>query len=483
MEEEIDLREYLDVIVRRWKWIAGITLVAVVTAAVVSFLILPPIYEAKAGVVIVKSKSEVTFEPKYRTLTEEELGSVGIDANARRKALEALMRSSSVAAEVIDKLGSSLGPEQREVKSLLDMVETESNGDLIGITVKGEDPSKIAAIANAWGEAYEEYVNGLYGGRPESPGNIQAQVAGAEDSYRKDEEALAQFSGDNRIDELNREIQAKQKLITNYKDAQTTTQAAAFNKQLETKRQVLADYYADLIQLEQLLADARSLHKQLQGETASPSAATGDALAVVFLRAKAFASSASLPVQLQISLKEGVGGTAGQQAEDVNALIAVLEARRDETQAHIDSLSSQLLASTEYELAASADDPINRLIAQYSQEVLELQEQLEREEAQRRELTQARDLAWETYQTLARKEAEIGVASQVTDTEVRFAVTAIEPKEPVAPKKKLNIAIAGMLGLMVGVFGAFFIEFLENGEKQGMAEPDEEQSCQSTGRD
>ena len=66
---------------------------------------------------------------------------------------------------------------------------------------------------------------------------------------------------------------------------------------------------------------------------------------------------------------------------------------------------------------------------------------------------------------------------------MRFAVTAIEPKEPVAPKKKLNIAIAGMLGLMVGVFGAFFGEFLENGEKQGMAEPGEEQSYQSTGRD
>ena len=116
MEEEIDLREYINVIVRRWKWIAGITLVAVITAAVVSFLILPPIYEAKAGVVIVKSKSEVTFEPKYRTLTEEELGSVGIDVNARRKALEALVRSSSVALEVIDKLGSSLEPEEREVE-------------------------------------------------------------------------------------------------------------------------------------------------------------------------------------------------------------------------------------------------------------------------------------------------------------------------------------------------------------------------------
>ena len=95
------------------------------------------------------------------------------------------------------------------------------------------------------------------------------------------------------------------------------------------------------------------------------------------------------------------------------------------------------------------------------QEILRLQEQLEREQARKQELTSARDLAWETYDTLARKEAEVGVASQVTDTEVRFAVRAVEPKEPVAPKKKLNIAIAAVLGLMVGVFGAFVVEYLE----------------------
>ena len=55
----------------------------------------------------------------------------------------------------------------------------------------------------------------------------------------------------------------------------------------------------------------------------------------------------------------------------------------------------------------------------------------------------------------------MGVASQATDTEVRFAVPAVEPKKPVAPKKKLNIAIAGVLGLMVGVFGAFLVEYFE----------------------
>jgi hypothetical protein len=229
---------------------------------------------------------------------------------------------------------------------------------------------------------------------------------------------------------------------------------------------MLADYYADLVQLEQLLADAKALQRQLQGEVASPSAALGDALAVMFLRTQAFASSANLPVQLQVSLEERAGGPPAQQAEDVKALIAVLETRREETQAHIDRLSSQLLASRGYDLSAPADDPMTLLISESSQQVLELQEQLEREEARQRELRQARDLAWETYRTLASKEAEVQVATQVTDTEVRFAVPAVEPKHPVAPKKQLNVAIAGALGLMLGVFGAFFVEYWKGGVKQ-----------------
>ena len=56
---------------------------------------------------------------------------------------------------------------------------------------------------------------------------------------------------------------------------------------------------------------------------------------------------------------------------------------------------------------------------------------------------------------LACREAEVGVTSQMRDTEVGFAVSAGERKHSVASKKKSNIAIAGMLGLRAGVFGAF----------------------------
>jgi len=334
------------------------------------------------------------------------------------------VESSSVAAEVIAKLGSTLEPEQRDVSALLGMVETESDGDLIGIKVKGKDPRKITAIANAWGEAYERYVNELYGGRPQPLGSIQAQEAEAKRTYQEAEEALAKFLGDNQIDILAKEIEAK--------------------------KGTLSDYYATKRGLDRLIADAEALGAQLrEGASSSPMATS---LSILLLQANAFMASTglplqpstNLPLQLQLSLGQmaSLEGSAGEQIQGLDTLIAVLEARRGEVQALIGEMSLQ-------------------------REILQLQEQLEREQARQRELTQARDLAWETYQTLARKEAEVQVATQVTDTEVRFAVPAVEPKHPVAPKKKLNIAIAGVLGLMVGVFGAFAMEYFEGWGEEG----------------
>lgn len=49
---------------------------------------------------------------------------------------------------------------------------------------------------------------------------------------------------------------------------------------------------------------------------------------------------------------------------------------------------------------------------------------------------------------------------------VRVLSVARPPEKPVAPRKLLNIAVAGMLGLMIGIFLAFAMEALETGAKR-----------------
>jgi uncharacterized protein involved in exopolysaccharide biosynthesis len=65
MEEEISLQVYIDVLIKYWKWIAGITVVAAITATIVSFL-LPPVYQATALVVITKPQYQMQFDPRFQ---------------------------------------------------------------------------------------------------------------------------------------------------------------------------------------------------------------------------------------------------------------------------------------------------------------------------------------------------------------------------------------------------------------------------------
>jgi len=58
---------------------------------------------------------------------------------------------------------------------------------------------------------------------------------------------------------------------------------------------------------------------------------------------------------------------------------------------------------------------------------------------------------------------EARIAAQDESGEVRLASYAAVPSRPVGPRKLLNTAVAGVLGLFVGVFGAFAVEYWRQG--------------------
>jgi succinoglycan biosynthesis transport protein ExoP len=474
IEEEIDLREYIGVLIKHWKLIALTTFLAALSAGVVSFLT-PPTYEATAGVVVLKSEMEITFDPKIRTLTEEDLG---VNLEARRKAFAGLVKNGAIASQVIEELGDKLEEGEKEPARLLGMVEGEVEGssDLIQITVTANDSLKAADIANAWGRAYEQHVNAIYSGVPESYASVQSEVKGAKDEYRQVEEALTAFIADSRIDNLHRLITETQRIVNSLQSARELAVTTVVDEGVEDRMQTLADYYATKRKMEQLLEDAKALRVQVQ-EGGEDGAAT-NSLALLMLKAESFSTSADLPGELQLQLEMGSGvntGASAQQA-DAEALIAVLEDRIAGLEKAIEEESAALLGSEmllqleELETLPSytaAAVPLTQAIDEMQEKLQSLQADLEKEKATKQELTCARDLAWETYTTLARKEAELGIATRTGGTEVRFATPAVPPTAPAGPKKKRNIAIAGAMGLMVGVFGAFALNYLAPGYASG----------------
>ncbi len=296
MEGEVDLRKYISVLRRHWKLIVTITVIAAFIAGLVSFLS-PSTYEARAAVLVTKARSEIVFEPKYRTSLEQDVAS-------QHKALVALVKSSTIATQVIEQLGDKLEPGERGAESILDKVQVRDQGDFIEISVKSTDPRKAAAIANAWAKSYESHVNSLYSGILQTPEQLQVQANAARKEYEEKQGALADFISDNRISELSWQIADKE-----------------------------------------VLCQVKSLREQIEAGSSSPTSIAANSLSFILLQTRAFTT---LPTELQISMDQL--SSLNTSLDDVDALISTLEARSGTTRGQSISKLQQEILQLEGEL-------------------------------------------------------------------------------------------------------------------------------------
>jgi uncharacterized protein involved in exopolysaccharide biosynthesis len=118
------------------------------------------------------------------------------------------------------------------------------------------------------------------------------------------------------------------------------------------------------------------------------------------------------------------------------------------------------------------------LIKSLDAEMLQLKENINddwkrvdvlKQELAQEKLTQSRlereyDTSKGVYDVLSQKAEEVKIAVATESGLVKIASLAYEPKGPIKPNKKLNILIAGVLGLFVGIFVVFFLEFWQKGK-------------------
>lgn len=273
----MELRAYID-IVWRWLWLIVLgALLAGGTALVVS-LLTPPAYEAEAGVAVVRSAFQLELEPRFKTLSEEELAQAGarVAAEDRRQALALMVQNEAIAPSVYAELQDRLPPTIESPSQLVGMVEGEAEGDMIRVKARARDPQLAADLANAWARGYERHVNSIYGGQP-APAAIQQEARQAKQAYDAAQARLAafieenevetlsleleekqanlarlqyyvaqakldRFLRDNRINELNRQLEEKQAILTQLQGAKRTAVEALIDEELQAEQQILNEY-------------------------------------------------------------------------------------------------------------------------------------------------------------------------------------------------------------------------------------------------
>lgn len=423
MEEEIDLRAYVAVLIRYWKWIAGLALVAAVAAFVVS-LLLPSAYEASAVVIITEPRYQMQFDPRFKTADQW---------TPAYNAFPTLATSDGVLRSVLDAYAPSpeAGIEEWKLRTLSGMVEAISEGDpsLVVLRARSRSPEDAAAIANLWADALVKRGNDIYSDREDDVEFFQEQVAQAGQALDDADAALVEF--------------------------EARSQASTVDAQLESLRQAQADYLADQRAIAYIVQDIQGLRAQLVQQPGDRPVSLADDLTALLLQIKAFNllqvealdAQASTSIQLQISSGGSFSDKSpAEQVAFLDDLVDTLEAKSSKIDGRLAELEPQMLA---------------------------LQRRLQEIAAESDRLTSARDLTSETYKTLARKLEEARIAAREENGVLQVGSYASVPEKPVSPRKMLNTAVAGTLGLMLGVFGAFALEWWRTDEERGDRESGE----------
>ena len=426
MEEEIDLRQYVDVLIRHWKWIAGLALVAAVAALVVSFLI-PPTYEATALVAVTEPRYVMRFDPRFETVN-------GIQPVY--KAYPELATSD----ELLQYLLAHLVPPPQGVESLRDlrgMLDAESGADpsMVRLAVRSQEPQEAARVVNIWAGLFVIRANEIYGSQ--------------------NEEQVSFF--ENQLERAQAELDTAEQALVAF---QARNQGAILEAQLVSAQQDLQDYLVEQREVQRAARNTLALRDSVASQPASARVSPGDDLTALLLQMQSYSVRTSRPLQTSQS---GQGTSYGAESE---AGPSVWLQVSDATLLSSEQTAGELVAFLDG-LVATLDTRANEIgtqVAALEPQILTLQQRLQESRAEEDRLTRARDVARETYVTMARKVEEVRIAADDTSGEVRLASQAAIPQIPVAPRKLLNTAVAGALGLMLGVFGAFAVEWWKRDE-------------------
>lgn len=415
MEEyEVDLRDYFRVL-WKGKWIVIITfLVSVGTALGVSYS-LPKTYQTETSLLILPPLAkEVGGEVTTGTVFSPE--------TYKRLALASDLLKEVIGEVYLDGGGTSVSALRGQMNV---EVEQTTAKDFPGrfplylrVTLTGTDPEKLPPLAEAWARWFTEKNAQLFLSRTaQSYEYVKQNFDEVEQELLAKEEERKLLQQENPEPVIQAEVTALQQVYESYL------------AELSEKRQQLANEEARLSALRLALAqepETFSLERGLSAE------ALWDFLSTE-VSPEELASLPSLTVQDQVLNDTYVslrGQVAGAEAE-VQALrgeVAYLESKTEETRKVFEKKQVQLV---------------------------EVQAELDRLDREIQVLDSA-------YTSLATKLQEARIARVETPNPIRIVDAPIMPTSPIGPNKKMNVAVAGVLGLFGGVLLAFFAHYLQS---------------------
>jgi len=444
MEDEIDLRRYVEVMLRRWWWIIGCAVIAAVVAFAVGSL-QPPTYQTSAVVIVTEPRYQVRLEPQIETVDQW---------SQAFKTFPTLATSDDVLEDVTESYQPA-SPALQETWSrgaLKSMVNATSEGDpsLVKLSVTCNSPGDAAGIANAWADQLTRRGSELYEKAGDDVEFFQDRVAQSEQTLNEAQQDLVAFRAQDRGSILEAELRAH--------------------------RQTQADYLAERRTLANVAQDAQALGDQLARQPSSGDAAPADELTALALQLEALSGSNSAPMPLSqetndrrtvqgdestsFSFEIQSNGGSANTSSPIQLQITDAGVLTGRTRGEL----ADALEDLEQTLAAKLT-AIDEQLTSLEPTILDLQEDLEKTRAEESRLLRARDLAEETATTLSRKLQEARIAAQEESGVLQVGSYAGVPGTPTGPQTLRNTALAAVVGGMLGLGAVFVWEWWNDDEE------------------
>lgn len=125
------------------------------------------------------------------------------------------------------------------------------------------------------------------------------------------------------------------------------------------------------------------------------------------------------------------------------------------------------VASAEVEFASlkAAADYYKEALDRISTELAQKQAKLTEVQIRRQQMEQEIAVLRDTYNRVAKSLQDAKIARAETAEPIKIVERPVLPTTPVGPSRKLNVAVAGVLGLFLGVLLAFVVHYFQEGSK------------------
>ena len=403
-QDVIDLRWCIRALVKHKYTIVAVTLLCILASGLLSIFIIQPSY--KASTIITVSQMGGTqltpasnMEEVVRKLAE--VPKLNTASSVRQVKVPVVLK------QTVEKL-NEMGYEEQEltISKLRKMVEAETipDTDLIEITATAHDPALAATIANTVREEFMCYMNELNNQKlAQSVELLDEQLKNEEKQLQEATEALKKFQLQTRsVDFLTHELEGKTENLVELEASRRSSEIAR------------ARYQSRIQQYQQSLQEVPR----------------------------------TIPRTVQVDGVLG-SGSGAVDMEELNPVYIQISESYHKDKAGLVSCEAQINKTIS-------------AIAQLEIEIRDLQAELTEKQTEQNKLQNEVDMRQDTVKLLNNKRSETQMARSVNLAHISMvtASPAMVPENPVKPSKVINITIAGILGLILSVFGVLFRESL-----------------------